>query len=221
MKWDLIINMALMIATIVLAVFAVIQAKEAKLTAKAAMNSQRAWILLESIKAPNQIGYLENEYRASPQLELIFKVFGVVPIKIIKSQIRLHFVRLKLDSPNEPDLPTPPNYGGNPGFFRNSGIGRIHYPESEFSIKMDLENTSISYEEFSEFVSRKNILCAYGVISYQDAYEGAATRETRFCYVYQKPPNFYLNSPMVAGTITSLDGDSFSVGGPDAYNSAD
>ena len=220
MKWDLVINTFLMIATIVLAVFAVIQAQDAKLTAKAAMNSQRAWILLESIKAPDQIHYLENEYRASPQLEFKFNVFGVVPIKIIKSQIRLHFVQLESDGSNEPDLPIPPNYGEHPGFFQNSAIGRIHYPESEFSIKMALENTSISYEEFSLFVNRENILCAYGVISYQDAYEGAATRETRFCYVYQKPPSFYDKSPMAAGRSTSLDGDGFRVGGPDAYNSA-
>ena len=102
-----------------LAVFAVIQARDAKLTAKAAMNSQRAWILLESIKAPDQIHYLENEYRASPRLEFKFKVFGVVPIKIIKSQIRLHFVQLKSDSSNEPDLPIPPpTMGKSPDFSR-------------------------------------------------------------------------------------------------------
>ena len=154
MKLDLIINTFVMIATIVLAVFAVIQAQDAKLTAKAAMNSQRAWILLERIKAPDQIHYLENEYRASSQLEFIFKVFGVVPIKIIKSQIRLHFVQLKSDSSNEPDLPIPPNYGENPGSFQNSGIGSIHYPGSEFSIKKNLENTSISYEEFREALRR-------------------------------------------------------------------
>jgi hypothetical protein len=83
---------------------------------------------------------------------------------------------------------------------------------------MDWENTSVSSEEFSKFVNRENILCAYGVINYQDAYEGAATRETRFCYVYQKPPIPYANMPV--GKSTNLDGDGFKVGGPDAYNSA-
>jgi hypothetical protein len=178
MKLDLIVNTFVMIATIVLAVFAVFQAHAAIQTAKAAMNSQRAWILLESIKTPNQIDYLENICRSSPQLEFRFKVFGVVPIKIIRSQTRLHFVQLKSDRSNEPDLPIPPNYGENPGFFENSGIGRIHYPGSEFSIKRDLENTSISSEEWHKFVNRENILCAYGVINYQDAYEGAATRNS-------------------------------------------
>jgi len=216
----MIVNSILMISTIVIAVYAVRQAGAAELTAKVALNSQRGWILVESIKAPNQIDYFENICRASPQLEFKFKVFGIIPIKITNSRIRFHFVQRKSDSANEPDLPIQPNYGENHGFSQNSGIGRIHYPESEFSIKSDLGNTSISSEEWHKFVNRENILCAYGVINYQDAYQGAATRETRFCYVYQKPPSFYVNSPMPDGKSTSLDGDGFRVGGPDAYNQA-
>jgi hypothetical protein len=218
--WDRIVNTILMIATIVLAVFAAFQAHAAIQTAKAAMNFQRGWILLGSINAPSHIEYLENEYRASLQLEFKFKVIGVVPIKIINSQIRLHFVELKSASSNEPDLSIPPNYGKNPGFSQNSGIGRIYYSGHEFSIKRDFENTSISHEEFSKFGKGENILCAYGVIKYQDAYEGAVTKETRFCYVYQQPPNPFAKSHMSIGKSISIDGNGFRVGGPDAYNSA-
>ena len=148
-SWDRIVNLILMIATVVIAFFAVIQARAATLTAVAAMSSQRAWILAEGIKAPNQIDidYIKNEYRASPQLEFIFKVSGVTPIQITKCRIRLHFVQQKLDSPGEPDLPISPNYGGNSGFFQNSGIGRTHCPGFEFSIKMVMENASLSSAE--------------------------------------------------------------------------
>jgi hypothetical protein len=86
-----------------------------------------------------------------------------------------------------------------------------------FQVWLLMESGRLDMLTYGELIRKEKFLCSYGFIKYQDAYEGALIRETRFCYVFQIQIGFVLISPETGKPILP---DTFHIGGPSEYNNA-
>jgi hypothetical protein len=114
-------------------------------------------------------------------------------------------------------LPVPPVYGPKAKIPDLPNMGSILAPLSEYSLGVLLESRRLTVEDWLDIKFRKKFLCTYGFIKYQDAFDRAKTRETRFCYIYDYQSGGVLVSPETGKQIKP---DTFRVGGPQEYNEA-
>jgi hypothetical protein len=202
-------------------------AKAAKDAADAALNANRAWILVEKISPPPEMFPRVQTQVRNEMTALLFvfqlKVFGRTPARIIESRFRFRLVpSRKRGVVKEADLPEPPNYGQTVTSSDNPEMNKTLFPEEPFSGTVTLEDGIDSFmppndQLWAELVKKEKFLCAYCFIKYQDAFDGAPIRETHFCYVYRIAVGGILVDPQ---TGKPLDPDGFRVGGPSGYNNA-
>lgn len=194
-----------------------ISADAAKASADAFMDGQRGWILIHKVEAPH-VSLPAPHCAERLDFEVVLKVSGNSPCKIIDAGLRFHLQRKKENVvPPEPDLPESPDYTGN---WKGTNIqtrdiphaGVVFEPETEVRVSVTLEDsfTSAEYEAVNEGWS---FLCAYGFVLYVDAFE--RDHETRFCFIRgpEKIP-----SNISRRTAVSLYLSEFDPGGPAEYN---
>jgi len=219
--YGLIVNIILTLVTLVIAVAGLIQAIAAKKSADIAMNSQRSWVISESVDSPDF---------ADPWIQRFgchFKIIGSSPVRVKEANFRVRVVdarerpvehgakpRLKNKEPNLPDTP---DYG-NPTvtLAHQPEMGRVRPPGEDFVVVPTLDSLFLFEAGTGEVSGAKDakaikngdkFLCAYGFIRYSDAFSQSKTRETRFCYIYN------VKNPANPGSP-----DVFEIGGPPAYN---
>lgn len=189
----------------------------AKESASALMDGQRGWILVHEINAPH-ISPPGPYDRGQLDFEVVLKVSGNSPCKIIDAGMRFHLERSKEKTiPLEPDLPESPGYhwnslGTNTQTRDIPQAGVIFEPGKVFRIYMTLED-GFTLERFEAVNEGREFLCAYGFVLYCDAF--SRDHETRFCFVRgaDKIP------PQITGkTSVGLYLSEFYPSGPPEYN---
>jgi hypothetical protein len=211
-RWGVYVNGGIALATFAIAIFAVLQARAAKLSAQAVINSQRAWV----VASPSQLrpplrfipepgDSLEAPGRDKQNfIYVIFKNVGVTPAKILETCA----LYITIESLNM--LPTEPKYSGvetQSGLFlfnrkdqsgRDEAIGRVAplWP-----------NRILTKEQVQAVRTQKTFLYAYGFVGYEDAFKCKHTM--RFGYVYNFPQS---GQPPLLGFLPA---------GPPKYNEAD
>jgi len=202
-------------------------ADAANRAAEAALNANRAWVLVEKISAPDMFSEVNTQVRneiAAVFLGFQFKVFGRTPCRVIESRFRFRLVPgRRRGAIKEPDLPEPRDYGQPVTILDNPEMSKTIFPDEEFTGTVSLEEDamelfrSTNLKFWADVQQREQFICAYGFIKYQDAFDGAAIRETNFCYVYRRSVGAIL---VDAKTGKPLMPDGFTVGGPPGYNNA-
>jgi len=212
--WGLWVNLALAVATSVLALFAALQASAAKGMVKALINSERAWVLVGAVGNPREGWYRPDMQQYFPGGVFRFRVYGNTPARIVNARMRLHPVPVVPGSdPPKPDLPATPNYGSGSGptALEIPGEGITLPPRGTFTIRVGLEGGQLTEDQWTKLQRREMLMCAYGFVKYRDSFD--KERETRISYTY----DFALG-----GVFTDTDGKpinppGFYPGGPDAY----
>ena len=205
--WALILNGALTLITLAIAIAGIFQARAAKEGADIAMNSQRSWIVEIGVVGP------EMTHDWVKQIQCRFKVIGNSPALGLESAFRFHLVNSKKKgSLFEADLPPIPNYGSEICTLENTPeMGKVRAPGDEFTVSPMLEGMFLEPEDVNAINAWQKFACAYGYVKYRDAFSRSKIRETRFCYVYnvwQHPLGKANNPPR------------FVTGGPPGYNEA-
>jgi hypothetical protein len=194
--------------------------------ADAAHNANRSWILIEEISAPDM--FAETNFKVSGEIAtLLFvfklKVYGGTPARIIKSRVRFRIVPgRRRGGFKEPDLPIPPDYGqplthtDSPELTKTLAPGEIFSGWAPLEDQLGLvSGNDLSF--WADVQKQDKFICTYGSITYQDAFDGAPIRETKFCYVYRRSVGAIW---VDAKTGKPLLEDGFRVGGPPGYNEA-
>jgi hypothetical protein len=201
------INLALLILGAGGVVAAICTLRAINKQAEIAANSQRSWIIPKGASKPD----LSGNWILSVSCE--FDVFGLSPVRVFESKIRLHFVAAKPSdgfSQAIPDLPGIPVYGTPTTLDDSPEMGRIWAPGATIVVKPMLEHAIAEKDQLQSLRDGKNVLCLYGYIRYRDAFDKSKMRETHFCFT--------------CGQMGPLDAkleEHFVLGGPPAYNEID
>jgi hypothetical protein len=213
--WGLVVNAVLVIVTAVIAGIALIQAIAAKRAVKAQMDSDRSWIIINKIGNPEGLYIPEKAY--IPGILYVFKVSGNTIVRIRNLGFRFHPVPRKpgIGRP-EPDLEAVPNYseprGQRPTLEIPEG-GMVIAPDGTFTVDDFLESAFLEAEEFEELKRGEKVMCAYGFVEYNDAFDRPIGM-TRFCFIYDFQFGGVFRTP--DGTVLNPAG--FRPGGPSAYH---
>jgi hypothetical protein len=190
-----------------------VSADAAKRSADALCDIERAWILVKQVGNPAGGWYNPLNPTYTPGMVFEFRVVGRTPAKVTNAHFRLHLVGAKPGIvPPEPDLPSLPNYNCS-SQIRNSEIpegGRVLAPEDTFRISLTVPY--LTEDQWIRLKDGKEVMCAYGFITYKDAFGNE--RETRTCYVY----DFAWGGVIVSPDGTEQHGPGFYIGGPPEYN---
>jgi len=143
-----------------------------------------------------------------------FKVFGRTPAKLIKTIFHLDNVPAKPGTqPSEPDLPPIPEYKSPGPTTEIPEEGRIVAPGGDLKVNLWFRQ-QLTEEEWVKLRDGQTLMCAYGIIKYEDAF--GKERETKVCYFYR----FRWGGVIKAPDETVLNPSGFLIGGPAAYNKA-
>lgn len=203
------------------AVAGTVAATAADTSAKALVDGERGWVLVERIEPPQ-----ENDIQPPvvqiqiPYFVYRLRLFGKTPCKILNAGMRFHLANInELEPQPEPDLPDEPKYfsdiRGNNLTGKSGDIpcsGQVLAPRERVAMGKALESGSLTKEDVHLITDSKRFLCAYGFVSYKDAY--SRDHETRFCYVYR----ISTSALMSASTGQRIDPSRFRIGGPVEYN---
>jgi hypothetical protein len=196
--WGFWVNAVLVFATLIIAVFAVVQARAAKLNAQSVIDAERAWLLVEDVKLiPN--GVDEPSHVPLPgSLCFAYTIqnYGKTPGTILATKAELQV-------------------GANPSRPPDSKVYEVAGAVAEQSIlpqEQSRERTSCvrriaSEERRAIFNTGESDLWACGSIWYEDSFK--TRRETFFCYRFGYDPRF-------AERVSRQ----FFCAGPSAYNEA-
>jgi hypothetical protein len=149
------------------------QANAARLNADAIINSERAWILLESIKPENFTSDIRITTRSMTiPLSVHFKNYGKTPAWVVESGCK--FVRTNTD-----DFQGPLDYG-NP---QPGGDYAIAPNDKPFPMFPAGDSPTVTLSDVIHVQNGKLSLVLYGVIRYKDSFvkKNQPIRETYFC----------------------------------------
>ena len=177
-------------ATLIIAIYAVVQASAAKISANAQMDANRTWLLVtvgnlpDITPVPDMLQVLWIEPRVANE--------GKTPAWITKMRLRAQ------QFPSLKDIPTEPIYeGGETKHF--DGEAALPPGASVAPLRV-----GVDAHDFIAIRQGKSFLYVYGFIDYMDIYKRPFG--TRFCFLYHVPGGF---NPIPEG---------FVFGGPSAYN---
>jgi hypothetical protein len=88
----------------------------------------------------------------------------------------------------------------------------VYPPTYKYQLSVPLESGPLSSDQFARLRDGKEVVCAYGLIEYLDAFKRKGT--TQICAVYDFAFGGVFSSP--DGTILNQPG--FRMGGPKGYN---
>ena len=188
-------------STAVIAVFTVLLFFGAAYQVSTARSSERAWIVLDILKAPEQLGWKNiPDWLKSIEAELIFKNTGRTPA-ILKNMTARCWIT------ENPDKLPRPNYGigQHPDIPK---YGRILVPEQTLETLVTFKGNNDDPTQFIDSIKRvvsgEKKIVIYGRIIYADAF--GRNQEFRFCYVWS------------AGKDSLAGQFGFRLGGPPEYN---
>src|ERR1700693_1460343 len=172
-------------STVVIAIFTAFTFAVFLYQIKVTHDAERAWILINEWRKPETLEWWDVNPRVAPQTYFtwIMKNSGRSPARILKIQLRFHFVE------NLNNLPASPNYG-NGGCMLIDEIptdGTFIAPSGELTIRTYFEGadgkpSSPTQDQMDAVRGDKAFLIAYGSILYKDAFK--RKHRTRFCHVY-------------------------------------
>jgi hypothetical protein len=199
------VNLALTLATLVIAVTAAIQASAAKSTAQSQMDADRAWVLIEGIRNP-QPQLFARGY--SPGIVYQVKIYGTTPARIRRERYRCRIVPVIPGTrPAQPRLETVPTYPAE----LNRFSGSVSPPGYSYLQSVPLESGPLTENEYRELHDGTSLLCSYCCIEYTDIFGRQAV--TQLCLIYDFAFGAVFQSP--DGTILNPPG--FRPGGPPNY----
>ena len=170
-------------------------ATAANANATALKNSDRAWLLIEIVKATPE-SQPATEQNPPPAVHIGLRNYGKTPAFIFAAEFRYEIS----DSPHEP--PRPDIYAA----YTPIPYERIIAPNQPW-IEQPKPEGCLREEQAIAVNNTTGFLWAYGIVKYCDVYEGR--HDTKFCYRYQPP-------------LATPEGQAgFCMAGPRAYNNAD
>jgi hypothetical protein len=215
--WGFWVNAVLVLATFIIAIFAVVQASAARLNAQALINAERAWItVLPYIWSPEFFPLWEDgdhvpegpmgKHPMAHYFPAQIKNTGNTPATITGMDIR--YIRT---SKHPSQLTAEPEYDQLDVTERflikdEEMLGRgLLMPDSGTLTKVQID----------DITQGKQFLYAYGIVKYSDVFD--RSHETRFGYIYQIPEHYLV---MKEGRVSPISFDKavFQHGGPPAYN---
>jgi len=191
-------------------------AETAKINAQSLINSQRAWVLVDKINDPILSDNTPEEILAFAGVSFFgcsLKVFGTTPAKITGAGVRFHLQAKKHGATiPEPDLPDEPDYRIGTDKTDYIPPGYVKAPGDNLIVQRPLEDGALGSEQISLIEGQMLFVCAYGFVSYLDAFE--RPHETRFCYIHRISKLNWI----AKDTGRNMYPTKFVIGGPPAYN---
>jgi hypothetical protein len=182
-KWDfayIIATIGIALITLILACIAGVQARAAKTSAQAIINSERAWVTITSVNWHPEVFFINPNTGACPALNIFnasLKNVGKTPAKIVKISMKY----VTLDENGLKGLAKIPEYA-EPGVF-----GDFLLVAQDFITKSEpLKPEAILTQDKAIAVqASKLFLYAYGYVFYKDI--SGEMRETRRGFLYDFP----------------------------------
>jgi hypothetical protein len=177
-------------------------AQAAQVSAKALINSERAWVVINEISPPPGLISQPNPGPLTTmRMAFTFKNCGRTIARIKDVQIRFHTIRAIEDLPQVPDY--------KPSAFpADKFFGQILAPSQEFEVATSFEGGMPTDEQITAIRRYELALCAYGCVRYLDF--ANEPRVSQFCYVYYVPRGLVM--------IGVNEKERFETGGPPGYN---
>lgn len=181
----------------------------------ALVEGQRGWIVMDTLGEPTLSDDVQEKPvgmpMQTPLLVFNLRTVGSTTVKITGTGVRFHLTRPKDGGLNpEPWLPEEPDYKIDAGILPQAGF--VKAPNEGMQIAKALEDGHLSPDQLVSIQSQKLFVCAYGFVTYTDAFE--RSHETRFCYVYRVSYLCMISDTTGKNVFPSR----FILGGPEAYN---
>jgi hypothetical protein len=192
------------------AVAAAKSAETAERTIGVLIDSERAWVLVSRVGAPDKHGwYAPDVPQYVPGMAFEFEVFGKTAVRITDARFDLRPFRAKARfapswEPVEPDLPAVPDYTRLRRSAEIPEDGQVVIPGRRFQIMVGLPQT-LNVNEWESLRDEQTAMCAYGFIGYESL---GGQYATAVCYVYR----FHWGGVITATDGTRLNPPGFEIG---------
>lgn len=185
--WGFWVNLALVIATLTIAIFAVIQAQAVKASADVAkasvetlMNSERAWLVVTA-ESPRNLSRTKNAWICQGfGFAWRVKNCGRTPARIKRIGARFHSVKNLAELPKEPDIEIPDLIESTDHY----PYGLIVAPGDSPIERFTMFNPPPTDDDIKALGDGTTIWIAYVVVEYTLVFDPELVRQTHVCYIY-------------------------------------
>jgi hypothetical protein len=177
--------------------------------AAAQMDADRAWVLVNAVSNPLDPIYSSERPTYTPGIVFMVEIVGNTPAKIVRESFRCRIVpAIEGSRPPKPVLETAPDYRPEKMFEGSA----VYPPTYKYNLSVQLESGPLSADQFARLRDGKDVLCAYGLIEYLDAFKRKGTTQVGVVY------NFAFGGVFTSPDGTVLNQPGFRFGGPKGYN---
>jgi hypothetical protein len=174
-RWGVYVNGILVLATLVLAITAVYQAKAAKASVQAVVKSERAWILVEKVGLEYLVP-IEVQQNQPNYVSIDFRNYGKTIAKMTAWKFGLYITEIV-------DEPPAIAYEIDKDIF-NSSIQPPKEPVPQIAQLMGKE-AIIHQADYDAIIGKTDVtkfLWLCGIIKYEDVFDPKTEHETLVCY---------------------------------------